>query len=240
LWARAALPYNRRAVTPAVLPETDAAELLARAAQRAADPAQARWLADGRAALAARFDPDALLALYAGSGRRLRGARVRLEDGEERALRADGLLAAASWSADRAARAALVCDTARACADAPALVARLFRTGDNDERIALLGALPATFHAARFVDTAVDACRTHVLSVFEAIACENPYAAAHFDDPAFNQLVLKALFVGVSVTRIFGLRERANAELARMTAAYASERRAAGRPVPADVDDVHT
>ena len=47
---------------------------------------------------------------------------------------------------------------------------------------------------------------------------------------------MKAIFNGLSLRRVLGLAERNNAELRRMVEAYASERRAAGRPVPEDVD----
>jgi hypothetical protein len=39
----------------------------------------------------------------------------------------------------------------------------------------------------------------------------------------------------VPVSRILGLERRKTPELRRMAADYASERRAAGRPVPADI-----
>jgi hypothetical protein len=73
-----------------------------------------------------------------------------------------------------------------------------------------------------------------VLTVFEAIACDNAYPAKYFPDAAFFQMVLKALFVGAPLGKVVGLRERTTDELARMVDAYASERRAAGRPVPDD------
>ena len=53
--------------------------------------------------------------------------------------------------------------------------------------------------------------------------------------PAWRQGVLKCLFTGVPLAAVDGLDRRADAELARMVAGYAAERRAAGRPVPADV-----
>jgi hypothetical protein len=117
-----------------------------------------------------------------------------------------------------------------------ALVERLFRTGDNDERAAILKALAALPEPERFVELAIDACRSHVQSVFEAIACENPFPARWFPEPNFNQLVLKAFFVGVPVRRIEGLASRRGPELVRMALAYASERRAAGRSVPSDLE----
>jgi hypothetical protein len=60
------------------------------------------------------------------------------------------------------------------------------------------------------------------------------YPARYFPDDAFNQMVLKALFVGAPLAQIYGLAERTTSELIRMAEAYASERRAAGRPVPED------
>ena len=48
--------------------------------------------------------------------------------------------------------------------------------------------------------------------------------------------LMKAIFNGVPLGRVVGLSGRLGPELRRMAGAYASERRAAGRPVPADVD----
>jgi hypothetical protein len=115
------------------------------------------------------------------------------------------------------------------------LVDRLFRTGDSDERIALLAVLPALPGASAYVATAVEACRSNVRDVFEAIACENEYPARHFSAPAFNQMVMKAIFWGVSLARVRGLSERQNADLERMARDYGAERRSAGREVPADL-----
>jgi hypothetical protein len=47
--------------------------------------------------------------------------------------------------------------------------------------------------------------------------------------------VLKSFFTGVAIRRIEGLATRRTPELGRMAEAYASERRAAGRSVPADL-----
>jgi hypothetical protein len=114
-------------------------------------------------------------------------------------------------------------------------VARLFNQSDNREREALLKTLCMLPEPARFSATAIDACRSHVQSVFEAIACENSYPSRYFSDAAFNQLVLKAFFTGVSVKRIVDLARRVTPELRRMALDYASERTAAGRPVPTDL-----
>ena len=114
------------------------------------------------------------------------------------------------------------------------LVRDLIRRGEVRERQAVLRVLAALPIPERFVELAVDACRTNVQSVFEAIACDNAFPARHFPQPAFNQMVLKALFIGAPVARIVGLATRVTDELVRMVEAYASERRAAGREVPED------
>jgi hypothetical protein len=74
-----------------------------------------------------------------------------------------------------------------------------------------------------------------VLPIFAAIACENPFPARHLSALHFNQMVLKALFLDVSLARVIGLGGRRSAELTRMARDYAQERRAAGRAVSADL-----
>jgi hypothetical protein len=111
----------------------------------------------------------------------------------------------------------------------------LWAHGDNRERQAVLKTLPLLPEPQRFESLAVEACRSNVLTVFQAIACENPYPSRYFSEPSWNQMVLKAAFTGTALDRILGLDTRCNPELARMAADFASERRAAGRPVPEDL-----
>ena len=118
------------------------------------------------------------------------------------------------------------------------LVGSCWARGDNRERHAVLRALPLLPNPAQYVSLAVEACRTSVQTIFEAIACENPFPARHFPELNFNQLVLKALFNAVALERITGLAERRNAELSRMATDYRAERLAAGRSVPPDIDFV--
>jgi hypothetical protein len=119
--------------------------------------------------------------------------------------------------------------------DLPELVEECYHRGDNRERQAIVRAMPLLPEPERFLEIGVDACRTHIQPLFEAIACENPYPAAYFPDLNFNQMVLKTLFIGVALERIAGLPGRVTPELGRMAGDYASERRAAGRSVPADI-----
>jgi hypothetical protein len=163
------------------------------------------------------FDRTAFHTAFASAGR-------RLGDGAE-AGRIDLLVAAAAGLE----AAALV-----------ELVDECWRTGDNDERAAVLRGLVRLPDPARFVPLAVSACRTNVVPVFEAIACENTFPARHFVEPSWNQMVIKALFLGVAIERIIGLGERVTPELERMARAYASERAAGGRPVSDDTTRLAT
>jgi hypothetical protein len=119
-----------------------------------------------------------------------------------------------------------------------ALVHQLLRTGELGEQASLLRGFALLPEPARFVALAVDACRTNAASVFSAIALGNPYPAEQFAPLNFNQMVLKALFMGLPVTEILELESRATLELRRMVFAFASERRAAGRPIPPGVEFV--
>lgn len=115
------------------------------------------------------------------------------------------------------------------------LVSDLFYRGDTEERRAVLRCLPLLPNPDVHLLVATDSVRSHVQPVFEAIACENPYPARYFEEAAFNQMVMKAYFNGVSVARILGLQSRRNPELSRMATDFAAERNAAGRPVPPDL-----
>ena len=143
----------------------------------------------------------------------------------------------AGWTEFDAARAVLLLEAA-AAVPGDAFVrgaVHCYELGDAREQQSWLKGVGLLPYPHQFLTVAVDGCRTNILQVFESIACENPYPARHFPELNFNQMVLKALFMGVALTRIVGLQRRLNPHLSRMAADYAAERRAAGRPVPADL-----
>lgn len=182
---------------------------------------------------------QALLGAYTGAARRLGREPLGLSDDEAAALQAlDPDLSLAQWTTGDLGRALLLLAADAGAGDSfdsTELLIEVYDQGDNSEQRSWLLTLPLLGASERFRHLAVDSCRTNILSLFEAIACENPFPARAFPELHFNQLVLKALFHSIPLTRIVGLERRANAELARMAHAYASERRAAGRPVPADI-----
>lgn len=201
----------------------------------ALEPAQAGWLGDALAAPPLPGTP-AFLRLFAMAGR-LSPAVPPPDSAQAHALRAAGIAAPERWPPSCFARAALlVASVDAAGAEAPDRLATALRTSDTAERAAILQALPLLPAPARFADLAADACRSSVQPVFEAVACDNTFPAAHFAEPAFNQMVLKAVFTGAPLARVVGLAERTTPGLIRMAADFRDERRAAGRPVPPDLD----
>jgi hypothetical protein len=67
--------------------------------------------------------------------------------------------------------------------------------------------------------------------VFEAAVCDTPYPSLHFDDIAWRQCAIKALFIEAPLWRVHGLDARLDAELARMALDLSEERRSAGRAI---------
>ena len=135
------------------------------------------------------------------------------------------------WSADQAARVLLVLALER---DAPRLARgldQLCNSADVSELVAFYRGLLLYPDPARYLARATEGLRTNIKGVFEAIALRNPYPSEQFPQAAWNQMVLKAVFVGSALWPIVGLDRRANAELARMLSDYAHERWSAGRPV---------
>ena len=184
-----------------------------------------------------QFQRSLFFGYFAGVGRRTRDLGFSLQPSERSQLVAAGVAVPEAWSLACTARVALL---AFACAaleprEHHGLLKEAYAKGDNGERIAVLRSLSLLPDPRRFVDIATEACRTHVQDVFEAICCENPYAEHYFPDQSYNQLVIKALFTDVPLTRVLGLVPRKNAELYRMARDFEAERRAASRTVSADL-----
>ena len=137
-----------------------------------------------------------------------------------------------AWSFDQAARALLLLNLPQAETDSMSgLLKKLYATAGMAEAVALHQTLPLLPHGERYEYWALEGVRSHITAVFNAVALWNPYPARHFDEATWNQLVLKAIFVGSPLHPIWGLDARANPELARMLIDYVHERWAAHREV---------
>ena len=107
----------------------------------------------------------------------------------------------------------------------------LFETAEMNEQVALYSALPLLAYPQHWQKRCSEGIRSNIGDVLTAIMCYNPYPAAYLNEPAWNQMVLKAFFTEKKVCDIIGLDERANPELASILLDYAHERWAARRSV---------
>ena len=135
------------------------------------------------------------------------------------------------WSLDQAARVYLLLAAGSDGATFSRRLDQLCATADVGELVAFYRGLPLYPDQRRHVLRAAEGVRTNMKAVFQAVAHRNPYPSEQLAEPAWNQMVLKALFIGASLDPIVGLDRRANPALARMLSDYAHERWAAGRPV---------
>jgi len=135
------------------------------------------------------------------------------------------------WSTDQAARLALMLTSTADGETFNRRLDQLCTTADVRELIVFFQGLPIYPEQTRYVDRAREGARTNMKAVFEAVAHRNPYAAENFDLNAWNQMVLKAIFVGSALAPIKGLDERRNEELATTLVDYAHERWAASRAI---------
>lgn len=196
------------------------------------DAAGALWLGEAVASLAGASTDRALFRSVSLVSRKL-GKAPLAPDAEALAVAAQARPGwdPSAWTVDQAARIRLLL---AAPADSDTFVRRLDQlcaTADVDELVAFYRGLPIYPDAPRHRLRAAEGVRTNMVVVFEAVAHRNPYPAEQLPEDAWNQMVLKALFVGSTLAPIVGLDERANPTLARMLRDYAHERWSAGRPV---------
>lgn len=203
------------------------------------DPEAYQWISGQVEAFSgAPIDRIAFVNAFAAVTRKLGQKALFISTGEAELF--DKLLAGyvpADWTVDDFGRIVLMLVALKnlSADEHVELVSDLFYKGDNREKKAVLRSLCLLPEPDRFTILAIDSCRSHVQTVFEATACENPFTALFFPEHNFNQMVLKALFTGVKLDRIVNWKTRNNADLIRMASEYKKEREAAGREVPEDI-----
>ncbi len=137
----------------------------------------------------------------------------------------------AGWSLDQAARIFLLLAAGGSPTRFAERLEQMFATADVGELIAFYRGLPLYPEQPRYIQRAGEGLRTNMKAVFEAVAHNNPYPAEQFDEHRWNQMVVKALFIGSTLYPIEGLERRWNPDLTHMLCDYAHERWAAGRTV---------
>jgi hypothetical protein len=180
------------------------------------------WLREATEAVEA--DPSAVRSRFPSVGREVGREPLDPDDDPEDVH---------AWTIDDAARSLLLVALGDSVAGE---LDDLYRYGDTAERRAILRALPLLPIANRavgIVDTAIRSNDTRLIA-----AALGPYATDHLDDAAYDQAVLKCVFTEVPIAPLDGLPDRVRPETARMLAAFAHERIAAGRSLPGEIWDV--
>jgi hypothetical protein len=212
--------------------------LLLDALSRQAAPGAVDWLRAEIDHQRGSDDPARLARAFGMAGRRIGRDDLAISDEQGAAARRlRPQWQPEGWSADEAARVALLLATHRG--DDTAFAARIDRlaaTAGVTELAAILKGF-AVFPAPRALYArAREGVRSAITPVLAAIACRNPYPFDYFDAAAWNQMVVKCVFGGIAIDTIAGLSERRNSEVVQMLRDLVSERHAAGRTLP---DAVH-
>lgn len=199
---------------------------------RQTPPAGAVWLTQVRQELVRAAPAQALQRAISGVPRRLGRQPLSLSAGDLAAAHAacPGWQPG-HWSVDQAARVLLLLSGSADVEPLAERLGRLSASADLGELVAFYRGLPLYPDPPSYLTWTIEGLRTSMRTVFEAVAHENPYPAAQFPQAAWNQMVLKALFIESTLHPIDGLDRRSNPALARMLCNYAHERWAAGRPV---------
>lgn len=109
------------------------------------------------------------------------------------------------------------------------MIGGLFPQAELNEQVALYSALPLLSYPEAWREQCAIGIRSNIGNVLEAIMYFNPYAAEWLDEPAWNQLVMKAFFAGKNINNIVGVDRRNNQSLANTLFDYVEERWAAHR-----------
>lgn len=110
-------------------------------------------------------------------------------------------------------------------------ISNIIQVADTTELETFLKFLIILPNPANYKSTAVDALRTNITPVFDAISLNNPYPSVYFDDAQWNQMYLKAAFMQRDLSLIIDVDKKANKELSRIISDFAHERWAASRDV---------
>jgi hypothetical protein len=148
----------------------------------------------------------------------------------ERALEIRTGLNIQGWTVTQAARALALCTYPHTDQQSYLkILDQLFSAAEVTELVALYSALPLLPYPEQLKARASEGIRTNMSVVFDAVVLNNPFPSEYLDEDAWNQMVLKALFMERPLFQIYGLEQRGNPRLSKMISNYAHERWVAGR-----------
>jgi hypothetical protein len=192
-----------------------------------------RWLQEKASLIGRNENIRDFMVAFAAATRKAGKTPVILSEEEIKAIRRiRPHLTIQHWAVDRLCRVWLLMHLDTTAQDKYVrTIENLFPTAEMNEQVALYSALPVLAYPERWRSRCAEGIRSNIADVLESIMCDNPYPPENLDEPAWNQLVLKAIFTEKPIHRIVDLDGRANQNLANTLSDYAHERWAAHRAV---------
>lgn len=216
------------------VPSTEVVSLLLRWLSVRLNQDRLEWLQSKRDLLLSTGQARTLFTAFSSVSRQLGKADLELSKAEleEAEDLCNGWLPV-DWSTDQCARTLLLLSFPNEDPELfQKILDRLFVAADVGEATALYQSLPLLPFPEKHQLRAAEGIRSNMTAVFHAVAFNNPYPANHLDENSWNQMILKALFIGSPLLSIVGLEDRNNPRLANMLVDYARERHAAHRSTP--------
>ncbi len=189
-----------------------------------------QWLRQKLTSLDSEFNTRTLYLTFATIPRHLEDVSLQLtaeEQSQAETLREAWQLS--HWTTVQAARVVSALYIPGSGAEFVKILETLFSTAEVNEQVALYQGLSIFPYSDLLSARAAEGVRTNMTVVFDAIALDNPYPKDYLSEDAWNQMVLKSLFMDRPLYRIQGIDHRGNSALTLMISDYAHERWAAGR-----------
>lgn len=111
------------------------------------------------------------------------------------------------------------------------LISTLIGSSDRKEQITIFKSLQYLENAGDFTMEMIDGLRTNMVDVFDAISQYNSFPVRFFHSGAWNQMVLKSIFMERPIYKIQGVDAKRNQKLADTLHDFVHERWSAGRNV---------
>lgn len=210
-----------------------ASQLLTQWIERQSSPPAKTWFLEKKNTLSLRFQEQEFYIAFGITPRKM--GKDPLQLSSEDLKQANDCCAGWTpqfWTLDQATRLVFFLSSpAVTCQAFTERLNMLCHTAEVGELLCLYQGLPLYPWPESHITRASEGIRSNIKAVFEAVAHLNPYPQHYLPEEAWNQMVLKALFIGSPLAFIQGIDARSNPTLARMLVDYAHERWAAKRPV---------